>query len=128
MALNAQQQAAFDIVCIRIAGGESLRAVCELDDALPARETIRGWLRGDQDGELTGQYARARDEQADHYADEIIAIADEEPDPSKAKVRVDARKWVASKLKPRVYGDKIDHKHSGSLTIGIRHNDRVPDG
>ncbi|MBU2052465.1 hypothetical protein KKH13_04650, partial [Patescibacteria group bacterium] len=51
------------------------------------------------------RYARARDEQADTLADEITYIADTEPDANKARVRVDARKWVAAKLKPKKYGD-----------------------
>lgn len=79
-------------------------------------------------------YARARQERADLLADEIVEIADEECTKVKAdkhgtsdddgegqtevvfdavavarnKLRVDARKWIASKLKPRVYGDKLE--------------------
>lgn len=71
-------------------------------------------------------YAGAREERADVLADEIVAIADElevkcvtgedgetmevKVDPTavaRNKLRVDARKWVAAKLKPRVYGDKV---------------------
>ncbi len=58
-------------------------------------------------GHIPAQYARAREEQADFYADEIVTIADTEPDAATARVRVDARKWVASKLKPKRYGDKL---------------------
>ena len=54
---------------------------------------------------------RAREKQADFYADEIITIADTEPDAAIARVRIDARKWTASKLRPKVYGDRV--KHSG---------------
>jgi hypothetical protein len=72
------------------------------------------------------QYARARDAQADTLADEIIDIADDGSNDwmerelesgktievvnaehiSRSKLRVDARKWVAAKLKPKKYGDK----------------------
>ncbi len=55
------------------------------------------------------RYARAREEQADFYADEIITIADTEPDAAIARVRIDARKWTASKLRPKVYGDRVQH-------------------
>ena len=58
---------------------------------------------------------RARAVQADHYADEIIEIVDTETDPVRARVRMDGRKWVASKLAPRKYGDRIDH--GGQLGI-----------
>ena len=106
MALNDKQQAQFDTVCARIAGGASLRDACAHDD-VPTVECIRLWLNGDKGGEVVAQYARARDEQADFYADEIISIADNEPDTQKARNRVDARKWVASKLKPKRYGEKL---------------------
>ena len=107
MPLNDKQQLQFNMICARIAGGESLRTVCESKD-LPDRDTINRWLNADSDGELCGQYARAREEQADHYADEIITIADNESlTPEDRRIMVDARKWVASKLKPRKYGDKL---------------------
>jgi hypothetical protein len=53
-------------------------------------------------------YTRARADQADTIADQIMDIADTEPDPNRAKVRIDARKWIASKLKPQKYGEKLD--------------------
>jgi hypothetical protein len=83
------------------------------------------------------QYARAREEQADGYADEIVAIADEPPQLvtkddgedvevsldsaaiQRQRLRIDARKWVASKLKPKKYGDKVDHKHGGTVTVNV---------
>ncbi len=107
MALNEKQQKQFNIVCARIAGGESLRFICE-DKDLPDRDTINRWLNADNDGALCSQYARAREEQADFYADEIITIADDESLLSEdRRIRIDARKWVASKLKPKRYGDKL---------------------
>ena len=107
MALNKDKQKQFNIVCARIAGGESLRSACK-DKDLPDRDTINRWLNADNDGALCGQYARAREEQADHYADEIITIADNENlTPEDRRIMVDARKWVASKLKPKRYGDKL---------------------
>ena len=93
-----------NVICDKLAEGKSLRSICESAD-LPSRETVRKWLREDEG--FAGQYARAREEQADFYADKIIEIADEAKDPQKARVQIDARKWVASKLKPKVYGDRI---------------------
>lgn len=78
-------------------------------------------------------YARAREEQADTLADEIIAIADESPalamergrDDEDAilkvdgaavqhqRLRVEARKWVAAKLKPKKYGELVKNEISG---------------
>lgn len=99
-----QREAIYKRVCAQIAGGKSLRSVCAAD-GMPTLETIRVWLIDDP--VFSVQYARAREEQADFYADEITEIADTEADPNKARVRIDARKWAASKLKPKVYGDKL---------------------
>lgn len=86
--------------------------------------TVLDWINADQ--KRTEMYARAREDRADVLADEIVAIADEECTMVKTddgtgqtevvfdstavarnRLRVDARKWAASKLKPRTYGDKI---------------------
>jgi hypothetical protein len=99
-------------ICERIASGESLKAICE-SQGMPSRETVYVWLASDS--EFSDKYARAREDQADYYADEIIDIADKDSDPNKARVRIDARKWKASKLQPKKYGDKIDLNHTGTL-------------
>lgn len=56
--------------------------------------------------------ARAREEQADGFADEIIDIADsvapETGEVAKAKLQIDARKWKAAKLAPKKYGEKLE--------------------
>lgn len=92
-------------ICERIANGESLRAICT-DSAMPSRETVRVWLLEMSD--FSAQYARAREQQADHYVDEMIEIADNTLEDSaavqKAKLRVDARKWAVEKLAPKKYG------------------------
>jgi len=31
----------------------------------------------------------------------------------RSRVRIDTRKWLASKLKPKKYGDKVDLTHGG---------------
>ena len=76
-----------------------------------------------KDAVLADQYARARELQAQHYANEIVEIADTDTDANRARVRIDARKWVACKLLPKKYGEKIDHSVEGSLTVII---DRKP--
>lgn len=106
-------------VCARLASGESLVKICR-DEGMPGLRTIYNWL-GKSD-EFRHMYARAREDQADTLADEILDIADEDPATvldagedgglrvdgaliQHQRLRVDARKWVASKLKPRKYGD-----------------------
>jgi hypothetical protein len=92
-------------ICERIAAGESLVRICK-SEAMPSYSTVMKWLTLHAD--FAERYARAREDQADTLADEIIDIADSDPDPQRARVRVDARKWVASKLKPKKYGDKTE--------------------
>jgi hypothetical protein len=96
-------------ICNHLAEGNSLRSITQVD-GMPSLEAVRLWLRTKED--FLAQYMRAREEQADHYADEIIDIADTEEDPNIARVRIDARKWVAAKLKPKRYGDKLDIDHT----------------
>jgi len=107
------------LICDRIAGGEGLATICR-DRDLPSRRAVRDWL--DKDENFAAMFARAREHQADHYAEEIITIADDALDRSHegiqaARLQVDARKWVASKLRPRVYGDRSSVEHTGSFAI-----------
>jgi len=92
-------------VCSLIASGKSLRAIGDMPD-MPTAETVRTWLH--RDAEFSGQYARACEARAEHYAEEIIDIADTETDPQRARNRIDARKWTAVKLLPKKYGDRVD--------------------
>lgn len=113
-------------ICEKIANGRSLRSICA-EDGVPPMKTIYRWLEANE--EFRHQYARARDKQADYFAEEIIEIADsaeaESAAVSKAKLQIDARKWAASKIAPKKYGDKqeIDVKSSdGSMTPAVRLN------
>lgn len=106
-------------ICRLIMEGDSLRKICA-SGSMPNRSTVHEWLANNHD--FADQYVRARELQGDTYADEIVEIADTATDKDSAaaaKVRTDARKWVASKLKPKKYGDKLDldANISGNLTI-----------
>lgn len=124
-------------LCARIVEGESLRSICR-DDAMPGLSTIFKWLG--EHPEFVDQYTRAKEEQAETMADEIVSIADEQ-DYEKIEVdgvalavkfdatavarnrlRMDARKWVASKLKPKKYGDKLElaGDKDSPLTVVVR--------
>jgi len=108
-------------ICERLAKGESLRSItgADRDDFMPGQTTVYRWL--EENEEFRKQYAHARERQADHYAEEIVDIADGRDDwkptdaevaqaivrdPQRDRLRIDARKWVASKLAPKKYGDK----------------------
>lgn len=107
-------------ICERIANGESLRAICR-EDGMPDKTTVLRWLGAN--AAFRTQYTGAREAQADHMAEEILQIADDGLNDSyvddegnvrtdhdviaRSKLRVDARKWLASKMAPKKYGDKI---------------------
>lgn len=132
-----------DAICARLVEGESLRSICR-DEAMPALSTVFKWLR--EAPGFSDQYARAKEEQADTLADEIVDIADEAETAVKDmgdghtavvfdstavarnRLRVDARKWVAAKLKPKKYGDKIQQEHSGNVGFGLVINRRPREG
>lgn len=109
-----------DRICERIGDGQSLRTICQ-DEGMPSQSMVYRWLAAQP--EFREQYARAREAQADLLFDEILQIADDGRNDkytddegmqrtdydviARSKLRVDARKWMAAKLRPRVYGDKL---------------------
>lgn len=116
MAFSEEQVATHKAtICDRISNGESLRAICS-DAGMPAASTVFLWL--DEDATFSEHYARAREAQADALFDEILSIADEEKeDVQRSRLRVDARKWMAGKLKPKKYGDKLELEHGGQVSL-----------
>ena len=92
-----------------IAEGNSLVSILKEDDELPSYTTVMKWLR--EYPEFAANYARAREDQADHDADKIGDIAEQvvagKVDPQAARVAIDAYKWAAGKRKPKVYGEKM---------------------
>lgn len=96
-----------EAICERIALGESLRSICR-DDAMPAQSTVFKWLT--QQTAFAEQYTRARETQADAMVDEMLDIADRavsNEEVQAARLRIDARKWVAVKLRPKKYGERV---------------------
>ncbi len=96
---------AAETILAQIAMGNGLVKICRAPD-LPTPFTFREWMRDDP--ELAARYVRAREDQADYLADQIVEIADETEDANKARVQIEARKWVAAKLKSQSYGDKLN--------------------
>ena len=112
-----------DAICERLADGESLRSICR-DEGMPDKATVFRWLAANE--VFRDQYARAREAQADALFDDVLEIADDARNDwmvrngdddlgwqmngehiQRSRVRIDARKWMAGKLRPKVYGDKI---------------------
>jgi hypothetical protein len=111
-----------DLICMMLSEGMSLRQILKADKVgvLPAQSTVYEWLL--RHPSFAEQYTRAREEQADTNADEILDIADEMPPEytdkdgktsldqtyiAWQKNRIEARKWTAAKLRPKKYGDRV---------------------
>lgn len=132
-------QGVADQICERLADGESLRSICDAED-LPAKSTVFKWLN--EQPTFSDQYARARETQADSLFDEILSIADDGHNDfmlkkfgederwvengealRRSQLRVDARKWMAGKLKPKKYAEKITAEHTGADGGAIKTED-----
>ena len=103
-----------DILCEEIANGAALYKLCERQD-MPSDSAVYRWLENVP--AFRDKYARARERQQDFEADHILTIADEATDANLARLQIDARKWRASKLAPKKYGDKLDLEHSGAVRV-----------
>ena len=103
----------FPVILDAIASGKSLRAICKEIGVHPGVASAE--MRADDD--LASQYARAREERADYYAESILTTAQAtlagRIKPDAARVAIDAFKWTASKMSPRKYGDKVVSEVSG---------------
>ena len=97
-----------------IASGRSVIGLCREEDWTPNAETWYRWLYTKEG--LSNRYAHAKSVQSEREADIILDIADNatNQDYQVARLRVDARKWVASKLLPNKYGDKTQIDHSST--------------
>ena len=119
----------------RIAKGQSVRNICK-DDWLPSEATI--YRRLSIDDAFCKNYAQARERQADAIFEQCLAIADSQEGDvievdgvettnhdaiARAKLRIDTRKWMAGKLRPKVYGDKLDVNHAGSFNVTLNGDD-----
>lgn len=110
-------------LCEHISDGGSVTGFCRQYPAGPSKALWYQWLQDDPN--FAALYIQAREISADTLADDCIAIADEVKDATHmdsarvnaARLRVDARKWCASKLKPKVYADRIETVQSGALTV-----------
>jgi hypothetical protein len=116
-------------ICERLACGESLRTIC-LDSEMPSLSIVLKWLADNNHPGFLEQYTRAREAQADRMAEDILQIADdglndtyEDEDGNKrtdqdviarSRLRVDARKWLASKMAPKKYGEKLTQELVGA--------------
>ncbi|BDC80829.1 hypothetical protein [Aeromonas hydrophila] len=117
-----------ETICSAIADGMSLRAVLARP-GMPSKSMVMRWLADERYIEFRDQYVCAREDLADKLADEILQIADDGSNDTfldangnvkvnhdviaRARLQIDARKWLASKLAPKKYGDVGRRENSG---------------
>lgn len=119
-------------ILLRTVEGESMRAICR-DPAMPSRSKLAKELV--ENSEFATQYLQARELLYSGWADEILDIADDgttdyvikvgrngheyeavdQEHIQRSRLRVEARKWLLSKLMPSTYGDKVEHEHGGEI-------------
>jgi len=120
-------------ICEDIVLGLSIREIAAKPD-MPGNATIWRWIATNE--EFQGLYARAKESQAERFAEELLEIADDGSNDwvvrrqgedeivvadhehiQRSRLRVDARKWLMAKMLPKKYGDKTQVEHSGELKL-----------
>lgn len=109
-------------ICDVIASSsKGIRRLCNENEHWPNPDTIYRWISGHQ--EFSERYARAKRLQIEVIVDEMLDIADDTSHDAKlndegkliydhehihrSRLRIDTRKWLAAKLAPKIYGEKI---------------------
>ena len=127
--------AIIETVLDQIAAGVTLRELSRRPE-YPSINTIRHHLV--RDAALAERYARARMLQLDNWADEIIEIADDgrndwmrrnadgdfigdRESVERSRQRIEARKWLLSKLRPERYGDRLEvtGRDGGPIALSV---------
>jgi len=126
-----QKKIAKDIIIDKISCGDSLKRIMDSDNRVPKRMTVYAWLNPESkeyDKEFSDNYARARQEREDAIFDDMLDIADDGSNDfmkkqigedleievlnsehiQRSRLRIDARKWILSRMNPKKYGDKVD--------------------
>ena len=103
-------------ICEQMSLGKSLSTAIKAE-GMPSYHAVMLMVKNNP--EFRTMYEKAIESRADRLAEEILELADEQMPEGlegplasawvqQKRMQVDARKWVASKLKPKVYGDRID--------------------
>lgn len=105
-----------DSICEALVESDfGLEQVCEANDKFPSARTVFRWVENNE--EFRQQYVRAKVSQAEVQAYRGLKEALGATDAQLGRLKWDARRWAASKLGPRAWGDKLDIEHSGSVSL-----------
>lgn len=115
--LYGPENKCWEVILETITSGGSLSTALAKHTWMPSVMQARRHIANDL--AYQARYEKALQDRADKLAEEIMEIADLTPpeglEPAAMsawvadkRLRVDARKWVAAKLQPKRYGDRID--------------------
>jgi hypothetical protein len=124
-------------ICEKIATHDvGLDRLCAMYEDMPVKDTINRWMW--KYPEFSDRYMKAKQHQALLMGDTILEIADDGKNDymesfgedgvsegwkingehvSRSKLRIHARQWLAAKLAPKIYGEKL------TMEQNIRHED-----
>jgi hypothetical protein len=115
---------------------DSMTIICKQNPDFPSKKVIWEWRFDYED--FRNLYIEAKRQQADLLAEEINDIADNDSQDriineatgrevanteyiARSRLRVDTRKWIACKLLPKVYGEKVQNE----TTVTIKQEDAL---
>jgi hypothetical protein len=118
-----------EAICNKISTShKSLKKICKEEGI--EMKTVFNWLNDEKHSEFLQLYTRAREAQADYLADEMLEIALRRTGDDTAfvginrihrdKLVIDTMKFIASKLKPKKYGDKMDVTSDGEKITSVQ--------
>ncbi len=107
----------FEDILFRMMNGESITAICK-EETQPHYSVFMKWVQSDQD--LFDSYARARAMQSDYFFDQMVEIADSDPDLQRAKLRIDARQWHVGKISPKKYGNRLLTQLDANISHSVK--------
>ena len=141
LARDSRQRKMQAEICRRVSLGQSMLSVLTAGDrTLPKYETALAWLTDYPD--FAQAYSAAQRARGDVLFEEALTVADDarndwiaRNDPNnpgwlangehiaRSKLRVDTRKWAASKLNPARYGDKlaVEGNPDRPLVVAVTH-------
>lgn len=89
----------------------------------------------DSNEEYKNQYARACEERENSIFEDILVISDDSSADTytdddgnehtnneaiqRSRLRIDARKWMLSKMRPKKYGDKVELDNKGEIAVKV---------
>lgn len=127
-------KATAELICVRLSDGETLTSILKAP-GMPSRTAVHKWRM--RFPAFEAEYTRARAAGMESMSDEILTISDDDSGdwdaesgkPNSANVQrsrlmVDTRKFLMAKLAPRIYGDKVQHEHSGTVEQRVTLSDR----